>query len=198
MPAGLSISDFYYLLPELVLTAGALVVLVADVLLPRGSRALVWVTVAALAATAISLTPFINVDKEVASGLIAVDRFALYFKIVFLVAAFMTVLMSVRYLETEGASPGEYYFLILCATLGMMIMADGIDLITSFIGLETMAVSFYILTGFMKPNLRSNEAAVKYFLLGAFSLGILLYGMSILYGLSGTTNLHAMASVFAG
>jgi len=198
MPPGLSTSDFYYLLPELVLTAGALVVLVADVLLPRGSRVLVWVTVAALAATAISLTPFINVDREVASGLIAVDRFALYFKIVFLVAAFMTVLMSVRYLETEGASPGEYYFLILCATLGMMIMADGIDLITSFIGLETMAVSFYILTGFMKPNLRSNEAAVKYFLLGAFSLGILLYGMSILYGLSGTTNLHAMASVFAG
>ena len=121
MPSGLSISDFYYLLPELVLTAGALVVLIADVLLPRGSRALVWVTVAVLAATALSLAPFINVDKEVANGLIAVDRFALYFKIVFLVAAFMTVLMSVRYLETEGASPGEYYFLILCATLGMMI-----------------------------------------------------------------------------
>ena len=87
-------------------------------------------------------------------------------------------MMSVRYLEIEGASPGEYYFLILCATLGMMIMAGGIDLITSFIGLETMAVSFYILAGFIKPNQRSNEAAVKYFLLGAFSLGILLYGMS--------------------
>ena len=108
----------------------------------------------------------------------------------FLVAAVMTVLMSVRYLEIEGASPGEYYFLILCATLGMMIMAGGIDLITIFIGLETMAVSFYILAGFIKPNQRSNEAAVKYFLLGAFSLGILLYGMSLLYGLSGTTNLR--------
>ena len=105
----------------------------------------------------------------------------------------MTVLMSTRYLEIEGAPPGEYYFLILCATLGMMIMAGGIDLITIFIGLETMAVSFYILAGFIKPNQRSNEAAVKYFLLGAFSLGILLYGMSILYGLSGTTNLRAMA-----
>ena len=103
--------------------------------------------------------------------------------------------MSVRYLEVEGASPGEYYFLILCSTLGMMIMAGGIDLITSFIGLETMAVSFYILAGFIKPNQRSNEAAVKYFLLGAFSLGILLYGMSLLYGLSGTTNLRVMATV---
>jgi NADH-quinone oxidoreductase subunit N len=104
----------------------------------------------------------------------------------------------VRYLEIEGASPGEYYFLILCATLGMMIMAGGIDLITIFIGLETMAVSFYILAGYIKPNQRSNEAAVKYFLLGAFSLGILLYGMSLMYGLSGTTNLRVMASAFVG
>ena len=79
----------------------------------------------------------------------------------------------------------------------MMFMASGIDLVTIFIGLETMAVAFYILTGFLKPNRRSNEAAVKYFLLGAFSLGILLYGMSMLYGLSGTTNLRALATVLA-
>jgi NADH-quinone oxidoreductase subunit N len=198
MPAGLSLSDFYYILPELVITAGSLAVLVADVLLPRRSPALLWVTVAVLLATLASLMPFANVNIEIAQGLIAVDDFSFFFKIVFLVAALMTVLMSARYLEIEGASPGEYYFLILCATLGMMIMAGGIDLITSFIGLETMAVSFYILAGFIKPNQRSNEAAVKYFLLGAFSLGILLYGMSILYGLSGSTNMRAMAAVFAG
>jgi NADH-quinone oxidoreductase subunit N len=198
MPAGISLSDFYYILPELVLTAGALVVLVADVLLPRGSRLLAGIAVLALAATLVSLAPFTHTRVEVAHGLIAVDQFALFFKVVFLVAAIMTVLMSIRYLEIEGASPGEYYFLILCATLGMMIMAGGIDLITIFIGLETMAVSFYILAGFIKPNQRSNEAAVKYFLLGAFSLGILLYGMSLMYGLSGTTNLRAMAGIFAG
>ncbi len=198
MPAGIALSDFYYILPELVLTAGALVVLVADVLLPRGSKALAWVAVLALGATLASLIPFAHTRVEVAHGLIAVDQFALFFKVIFLVAAIMTVMMSVRYLEIEGASPGEYYFLILCATLGMMVMAGGIDLITTFIGLETMAVSFYILAGFIKPNQRSNEAAVKYFLLGAFSLGILLYGMSLMYGLSGTTNLRAMATVFAG
>ena len=198
MPPGISLSDFYYILPELVLTAGALLVLVADVLLPKGSRALAWVTLAALGATLVSLIPFIHTHVEVANGLIAVDGFSLFFKILFLIAAVMTVLMSVRYLEVEGASPGEYYFLILCATLGMMIMAGGIDLITSFIGLETMAVSFYILAGFIKPNQKSNEAAVKYFLLGAFSLGILLYGMSLLYGLSGTTNLRVMAKFFVG
>ena len=199
MPPGISTSDFYYILPEIVLTGGALVLLIVDVLLPRSARAaLAWVTMAAIGATLASLVPFGSTHVEVAGGLIAVDRFALFFKIVFLIAAAMTVLMSTRYLEIEGASPGEYYFLVLCATLGMMIMAGGIDLITIFIGLETMAVSFYILAGFIKPNQRSNEAAVKYFLLGAFSLGILLYGMTLMYGLSGTTHLRVMATAFVG
>ena len=199
MPPGITLGDFYNILPELVLTAGSLVVLIADVLLPRRSGGwLAWITLIVIGATLASLVPFRETRVEVANGLIAVDQFALFFKVVFLGAAALTVLMSVRYLEIEGASPGEYYFLILCATLGMMIMAGGIDLITIFIGLETMAVSFYILAGFIKPNQRSNEAAVKYFLLGAFSLGILLYGMSLMYGLSGTTNLRVMAMTFAG
>jgi NADH-quinone oxidoreductase subunit N len=198
VPAGISVHDFYNILPELVLTGGALLVLVADVLLGRTrGTALAAITLGVIVLTAASLVPFRDVHAVVANGLLAVDRFALFFKIVFLMAAAITVLMSVRFLEIEGASPGEYYFLILCATLGMMIMAGGIDLISIFIGLETMAVSFYILAGFMKPNQRSNEAAVKYFLLGAFSLGILLYGMSLMYGLSGTTNLRQMAVIFA-
>jgi NADH-quinone oxidoreductase subunit N len=199
MPQGINASDFYYILPELVLTAGSLVVLIVDVLLPKERRAaLAWVTLAVIGATMVSLLPFRGVQTEVANGLMAVDGFGLFFKFVFLLAAAITVLMSIRYLAIEGASPGEYYFLILCAALGMMVMAGGIDLITIFIGLETMAVSFYILAGFIKPSQRSNEAAVKYFLLGAFSLGILLYGMSLMYGLSGTTNLRVMAASFTG
>jgi NADH-quinone oxidoreductase subunit N len=199
MPPGISSLDFYYILPELVLTTGALVVLVADVLLTRQrAGALAWLTLLVLVATGLSLLPFVGTHAEVANGLMAVDRFGLFFKAVFLIAAAITVLLSIRYLEVEGAAPGEYYFLILCATLGMMVMTAGIDLITIFIGLETMAVSFYILAGFIKPNQRSNEAAVKYFLLGAFSLGILLYGMSIMYGLSGSTSLRRMAIAFAG
>jgi NADH-quinone oxidoreductase subunit N len=140
MPAGISASDFYYILPELTLTAGSLLVLVVDVLLLRRSRTVTggilgWVTLGVIAATLFSLTPFTSTRVEVAHGLLAVDRFALFFKVIFLVAAAITVLMSVRYLDVEGASPGEFYFLILCATLGMMIMAGGIDLITIFIGL---------------------------------------------------------------
>src|SRR5262245_66517576 len=108
MPAGLSTSDFYYILPELVLTGGALLLFVADVLLPRGSKLLMWVAVAVLAATGLSLLPFTSTHVEVANGLIAVDQFGLFFKVIFLLAAIIAVLMSHQYLEIEGASPGEY------------------------------------------------------------------------------------------
>jgi len=200
MPAGLpSLSDFYYLLPELVLTTGALVLLLADLMVPRDKQSiLAWVALAVLGATGLALLPVADAHVQISHGLIAVDRFALFFKVIFLGSAALTILMSVRYLDVEGTRAGEYYFLILCATLGMMFMAGGTDLITLFIGLETMAIAFYILTGFIKPSRRSNEAAVKYFLLGAFSLGILLYGMSLLYGLSGTTNLRNIATALVG
>ncbi len=194
MPAWFSAKDLFYLLPELVLTAAALVVLVVDALTPRKSqRLLSWLGLAALAATAVAMWYVAGAHVAVGNGLVAVDGFAFFFKVVFLLAAALTILMSVNYLDVEGSRHGEYVFLVLCATLGMMFMAGGTDLITIFIGLETMAISFYILTGLLKPSRRSNEAAVKYFLLGTFSLGLLLYGMSLLYGLSGSTNLHVIA-----
>lgn len=190
MPAGYTPQDFLFLLPEIVLAAGALLVLAADVVTPRHRQgAIIGLTLGVLAATGAALVPTAGANVTVAAGLVAVDGFALFFKVLFLLAAALTILMSSRYLAIEGTPVGEYCFLVLCAALGMMFMAGGVDLVTLFIGLETMAVSFYVLTGFIKPNRRSNEAAVKYFLLGAFSLGILLYGMSLLYGLTGTTHL---------
>ena len=198
MPPGFSGLDFYYILPELILTGGAIVLLAAEALTPRHQGMPMWLALATLVATAVSLLSFWGVDATASRGLLAIDGFAFFFKLVFLVTAAITILMSVPYLKAEGIRAGEYYFLILCATLGMMFMASGVDLITIFIGLETMAVSFYILVGFLKPSRRSNEAAVKYFLLGTFSLGILLYGMSLLYGLTGTTNLEEIAASLAG
>jgi NADH-quinone oxidoreductase subunit N len=195
MPPGFSGADFYYLLPEMILAGGALAVLLLETFLPRAWKgSLVWVTSAVIVATGLALVPAIGQNLTIARGLLAIDGFGLFFKLLFLVSALITVLMSPRYLGIERASPGEYYFLVLCATLGMMFMAGGIDLITLFIGLETMAVSFYILVGYLRPNRRSNEAAVKYFVLGAFSLAILLYGMSLLYGLTGTTHLRSIAT----
>ncbi len=193
MPPGFSAQDFYYLLPEIVLTTGALLLLVTDVVMPRERHGLLtWFTLGILAVTGACLLPLVGLNVTIARGLLAIDGFALFFKVLFLLTAGLTVLMSARYLEVEGARLGEYYFLVLTATLGMMVMASGVDLVAIFVGLETMAVTFYILAGYLKPSRRSNEAAVKYFLLGAFSLGILLYGMSILYGLTGTTNLHGI------
>jgi NADH-quinone oxidoreductase subunit N len=195
MPPGYSSADFYYLLPELVLTGGALLVIVLDVLLPNAwDRALAWVAVLVIAASGAAVVVTGQDTLTIARGTLAVDPFGLFFKLLFLIAAAITVMMSERYLRVEGVRPGEYYFLVLCAALGMMFMAGGIDLITIFIGLETMAVSFYVLAGYIRPNRRSNEAAVKYFLLGAFSLGLLLYGMSLLYGLTGSSHLRTIAT----
>ncbi len=198
MPAGLSIDDFYYVLPEIVLTFGALVLLLVDLILPKRDGAIFGVAIATLLATAAAVLSFAGVNATASAGLLAIDGFATFFKLVFILSAVMTVLMSGSYLRVEGVRAGEYCFLILCATLGMMFMASGIDLITLFIGLETMAIAFYILAGFLKPSQRSNEAAVKYFLLGAFSLGLLLYGMSLLYGATGTTSLNGIAAALAG
>jgi len=198
MQLGLSSLDAWYLRPELIITAGALVLLVADVF-ARNARAF-WfalIALATLGAAGVVLGTQGGVDVTVARGMYAVDGFAIFFKLLFVFAAAMTVLLSHRYLAIEGGRSGEYYFLVLTATLGMMVMAGAVDLVALFIGLETMAVPFYILTGFLKPNRRSNEASVKYYLLGAFSLGLLLYGMSLLYGLTGSTELRVIAPALA-
>ncbi len=202
MPGGFNASDFYYLLPAFVLCGVAMVVLVADVLVPRARAAgpLAWVSLAGLAATVVAMVvamPPSGAPATIAHGMVALDGFSLFFDTLFVLAAAITILMSVRYLDIEGARAGTFYVLVLSATLGMMFMAAGSDLLTIFVGLETMALSFYVLAGFLKPSQRSNEAAVKYFLLGTFSLGLMLYGMSILYGQTGTTNLHDIGVLLA-
>ncbi len=131
-------------------------------------------------------------------GTLLVDRFALYFWYLFLASAAITILISVRYLEIEDENHGEYYVLLLFSVIGMMCMAAGIDIVLLFIGLELMAMSIYVLVGFLRRDRRSNEAALKYLLLGAFSSGIFAYGLSLLYGLSGSTNLRDIARTVYG
>src|SRR3954462_7820349 len=121
--------------------------------------------------------------------MVRIDGFALLFKAIFLISAALAIGISMRFLDIEGEQHGEYYALVLFATVGMMFLACGYDLISLFISLELMALTFYGLVAFTKRQKRSNEAAMKYFLLGAFSSGILLYGMSLLYGVAGSTNL---------
>ena len=112
-------------------------------------------------------------------------------------ARHLSIAISLKYLDIERENHGEYYALILFATMGMMFMAGAVDLVTLYIGLETMAIATYILVGFLRSNQRSNEASMKYFLLGAFSSGILLYGMSLLYGIAGSTRFIEIAEALS-
>jgi NADH-quinone oxidoreductase subunit N len=128
-------------------------------------------------------------------GMFLLDSYSIFFKVLFLVAAILTILVSDRYLEVERAQSGEYYALMLFAVLGMMLMASAGDFLVLFVALETMALSFYILVGYLKANRKSNEAALKYFLLGSFSTGILLYGVSLIYGTTGALNFKLIGSV---
>src|SRR6184192_175858 len=126
---------------------------------------------------------------------VIVDPFFLLFAGLFLAATALVILLSVKFLEIEQEQEGEYYALLLFACVGMMFMASGYDLIVMFLGLETMALSFYVLTGFLRREKRSNEASLKYVLLGAFSSGILAYGFSLLYGLSASTNIDTISEM---
>ena len=122
-------------------------------------------------------------------GSITVDAFSVFFNCIFLAAAMLVAIVSYKYLETAGEHHGEYYGLILFAQCGMYFLATGTDLVTLFIGLELMALCFYVMVGFLRSDKRSNEAAMKYLLLGAFSSGFLVYGFSVMYGMAGSTKL---------
>jgi NADH-quinone oxidoreductase subunit N len=185
------------MLPMVELTIFALGILLIDLWVPREWK---WLNaLGALAGVFFAAFCVWRIQAMLPSGAIGfynsllVDRFAIYFWYLFLAGAAISILMSVHYLELEGEHHGEYYSLLLLSVVGMMCMAAGIDIVLLFIGLELMAISTYVLVGFLRRDRRSNEAALKYLLLGAFSSGIFAYGLSLLYGLSGSTNLVAIA-----
>src|SRR5947209_3629011 len=200
------VADLKLIAPELILTVCACVALVMSVVLPnRQSRWTGYFALAGLALAALSVFvtgwPMLTgADTSAMMGFyntVKVDGFAVVFKLIFLLAAALTVAISLRYLDVEGEQRGEYYALVLFATVGMMFLASGYDLIVLFVSLELMALTFYVLVGFTKRERQSNEAGMKYFLLGAFSSGILLYGMSLLFGVAHSTNLGQIAPAVA-
>jgi len=181
--------DFFLILPEVELALFGLAILVFDFML--GVRDKTGNALFAMMGVFFSAVSLYRLHHELGTdpvggftSSIVVDPFFEFFGMIFLIALALVILLSVRYLQIENEHHGEYYALLLFATVGMMFMASGYDLIVMFLGLETMAISFYILAGFLRGQRRSNEAGVKYLLLGAFSSGLLAYGFSLLYGIS--------------
>ena len=190
-----NLSDLQLIAPELILTAFASIALVMEVILPyKKSKVTAYFSLSGIAFAGVSLLILWSSNRDRLPldgfyGMVRIDGFALLFKAIFLAAAALAIAISIRYLDFEAEQHGEYYALVMFATVGMMFLGCGYDLISLYISLELMAVTFYILVAFTKRQKVSNEAGMKYFLLGAFSSGILLYGASLVYGVAGSTNL---------
>jgi NADH-quinone oxidoreductase subunit N len=200
---GFSSTDWVLIRPIVLLALFALGILIIDLLAPKKDK---WVNpLTAFAGLVFSAWGVYNIQQWLGSaggsyGLmrtVLVDHFSIYFFYLFLAATAITILISIRYLEIEDENHGEYYALMLLSVAGMMCLACGSDIVLIFIGLELMAISSYVLVGFLRRDRRSNEAALKYFLLGAFSSGIFAYGLSLFYGLTGSTNLGTIQQVLA-
>jgi len=192
--------DWHALAPELVLVGVLCLVLVADLLLPEDRKG-VLPSLAGLGLLG-ALVPVLTLavdgaDRTMFGGAYAVDNFALVTKALFLLAGYVTVLLSTNYIAEGDYAEGEYYFLLISSILGMTVMASARDLITIFVALEMLSIPAYLLAGWRKRDRKGNEAGVKYYLMGVFATGVLLYGMSLLYGVAGTTQLAGIREALA-
>ncbi len=189
----MSLEQFVPFVPEISLAGAGLLILLLG-LSPRlrGVRGLSLAGVSALAVTAALVWLFgrpVDGPAAILGDMLFVDQLAVFVKLLVLAASAVALLMSADFLERAGYGGGEYVSLVLLATVGMMIMASGANLVSLYVGLELMALSVYVLVGYFKLELKSNEAAVKYFVLGAASSAILLYGISLVYGAFGSLDL---------
>src|SRR5256886_2384040 len=191
------------MLPEIILSIGASLLLIAPVIgWRRKESSAKWVMLILLAITAASVIICSNVVENLAqtaafSSMFALDGFSIFFKLLFIAAVAMVALLSDDFLRESRYSAWEYYSLLAFALVGMMFMASGVHLASIYIGLELMSLSSYILAGYYKNEIKSTEAALKYFVLGAVSSAILLYGISLIYGVCGSLNLFDIAKAMS-
>ncbi len=188
--------DITLILPEMVVAVAGIVVMVYDSFFPKQRFVSGAVSLICLAIAGILLAMMWTGAYHVSSGwngMIVHDSLRLSFSFVFLFVTAMTILISTIWVERENVPTGEYHALLMFATFGMMLMAAGNDLVVIFLGLETLSISTYVMAGLRKGDLRSNESAMKYFILGSFASAFLLYGMALIYGATGSTNLTQIA-----
>tara|TARA_B110000263_G_C15307088_1_gene511036 strand:- start:1230 stop:2666 length:1437 start_codon:yes stop_codon:yes gene_type:complete len=185
--------DLIALAPVLVLSVFAMLVLVLDLWGGRNKSLLVFTSLVGLLMTAISAFAKHPIPAYSFNDSYIVDHMSLFFICIFTISSALAILLSVEYNEREGIRAGEYYALILFCTVGMILLASSTDMIMIFLGIEIVSICLYVLAGIRRNDHRSNEASLKYFLLGAFATGFLLYGMTLVYGSTGSTNLFKIA-----
>jgi len=185
--------DLIALAPVIVLSVFAMMVLIVDLFGGRNKTLLVFISLVGLLMTAISAFAKNPIPAYSFNDSYIVDHLSLFFICIFTISSALAILLSVEYNEREGIRAGEYYALILFCTVGMILLASSTDMIMIFLGIEIVSICLYVLAGIRRGNLASNEAALKYFLLGAFATGFLLYGMTLVYGSTGSTNLFEIA-----
>ncbi|HEX8803822.1 MAG TPA: NADH-quinone oxidoreductase subunit N [Acidimicrobiales bacterium] len=192
--------DWHALAPDLVVVGTLCVVLVADLFLPDDRKGLLpsLAGLGLLGALVPVLTLAIDgADRTMFGGGYAVDNFALVLKALFLVAGYVVVLLSTNYIAEGDYAEGEYYFLLLSSILGMTVIASARDLVSIFVALELLSIPAYLLAGWRKTDPKGNEAGAKYYLMGVFATAVLLYGMSLLYGVAGSTLLADIGAALA-
>ncbi|MCZ6720258.1 MAG: NADH-quinone oxidoreductase subunit NuoN [Proteobacteria bacterium] len=192
------LSDLTPALPEIFLAGAVLVLLMFGVFAKRNTtRSVTWLTVAALAA-ALGLVVEASPERTTTFyGMFVNDGFAGFMKMLVLIGAGATLVMSMSYVRREGMNRFEFPILILFATIGMLMMISANDLIALYVGLELQSLALYVIAAFQRDTVRSSEAGLKYFVLGALSSGMLLYGSSLIYGFTGTTNFDGLAQALA-
>lgn len=183
------------ILPELIVAFAGIVVMLYDSFFPKQRTVSGVISLLGLAAAGVVLATMWGGNSPASgwNGMIAHDNLRLAFSFVFLFVSAMTVLISTVWVEREDVPVGEYHCLLLFATFGMMMMSAGNDLVIIFLGLETLSIATYVMAGLRKSDLKSNESAMKYFILGSFASAFLLYGMALIYGATGQTNLTQIA-----
>ena len=191
--------NWQLLMPELIIILTFIIVAIFDLFdsLQKTFTALITIVGCAIALYVSIDMLHIGTEGTEFSNMIQVDKYSLFFNIIFLVSTILVVLISMNYLGRQDRRQGEYYLLILLATLGMMLMASGNELIVVFLGLELMSLSLYVLAGYFQRSMASSEAGMKYLLLGAFASGFFLYGIALVYGGAGTTSIPQIASTLA-
>lgn len=184
-------------LPIYLLSGTIIVALLAEAFMKKSAGASYWISLTGIFAAMFFSIPGIRERGSVFGTMIIRGGYGSFFDILFLSAALFTIILSREYLARLRTEFGEFYILILLATLGMMLMASAADLIMVFLGLELMSICLYVLAGFFRKRMKSNESSLKYFLLGAFSTGFLLYGIALLFGAAHTTNINSILSHFS-